>query len=189
MGEEYSRDNHDGRSGQNGLGKLGSQNGRGKLDGQNGLGKLGGQNGLGGQSGLPAGVKRTRQREGVLAVLEGARRPLSAPEIHAKIRAGAAKGEEGEDGAWMSTVYRVLALLVKSGVVTKLSLSGNGTALYELNRPKHRHYAVCLACHKVVGVEDDCPLEEYVPKLTEKEFQVTGHSLEVFGYCKDCQRP
>ena len=33
---------------------------------------------------------------------------------------------------------------------------------------------------------ENCPMESFIPKIKDKEFQVTGHNLEVYGYCKDC---
>jgi Fur family ferric uptake transcriptional regulator len=131
---------------------------------------------------LPSGLKKTKQRERALAALEKSARPMSAPEIYAAI------AKDG-DAIWMSTVYRILDLLVRKGAVTKINMPGSDAAFYELNRPRHKHYAVCLACHKVIDLDDDCPLEGYVPKLSDKDFQITGHNLEVFGYCGDCKRP
>ena len=53
-----------------------------------------------------------------------------------------------EDGnsAWISTVYRILELFVKKGVVIKTNVMNNEMAVYELNRFKHKHYAVCMNC-------------------------------------------
>jgi Fur family ferric uptake transcriptional regulator len=34
----------------------------------------------------------------------------------------------------------------------------------------------------------DCPFEEYEQKIREKlGFDVIGHKLEIFGYCRDCR--
>ncbi len=63
-----------------------------------------------GQNIWSAGIKRTRQRESVLSVLENSDKPLSAADIYSKM-------EKSGDAAWMSTVYRVLELFVKKGVV------------------------------------------------------------------------
>lgn len=129
----------------------------------------------------PKGVKRTRQRESVLSVLESADKPLSATEICAKIQT------DGE-AAWMSTVYRVLELFEKKGMVIKTNMMSNEMAVYELNRFQHKHYAVCVNCHKVIAMEN-CPMEHFIPQIEEKDFQVMGHNLEIFGLCKDCRRP
>ncbi len=100
----------------------------------------------------PAGIKRTRQRECVLSILEKSDKPLSATDICSKME------EDGDSAAW-----------------------------YELNRFKHKHYAVCMNCHKIIAM-DNCPMESFVPKLAEDDFHVMGHNLEVFGFCKDCSK-
>ena len=77
------------------------------------------------QKNWPVGIKRTRQRETVLSVLESSEKPLSATDI-------ASKMEKTGDNAWLSTVYRVLELFVKKGVVIKTNMMNNEMALYEL---------------------------------------------------------
>ncbi|MDR3210769.1 MAG: transcriptional repressor [Planctomycetota bacterium] len=126
----------------------------------------------------PDGIKRTRQRVMVWAVLERARNPLSAVEICRRA------GERGVT-VWLSTVYRVLELFIKQGLVVKVVVLENGMALYETNRTPHRHYAICVSCRKVIPVAA-CPLEQFQSQLAEKDFQITDHSLEIFGYCRDC---
>lgn len=126
----------------------------------------------------PVGIKKTKQRKCVLALLEHSDVPLSAMEI--------CKQSENEDcSLWLSTVYRILELFEKENVVVKTVITDSDKALYELNRNQHIHYAVCLGCHKIVEV-DDCPLEKLAPHLAESDFQVLGHKLEMYGYCKDC---
>ena len=71
----------------------------------------------------PAGVKRTRQRESVLSVLENSDRPLSATDICSQM-------ETGGDAAWLSTVYRILELFVKKGMVIKTNVMNNEMAVY-----------------------------------------------------------
>lgn len=126
----------------------------------------------------PAGLKRTQSRESVLAVLEGAQKPLSAMEICVQI-------EKSGKSAWLSTVYRTLELFEKKGLVVKIALLGGETALYELNRFEHKHYAVCLACHKIIPM-DNCPMERFLPSIKDAGFRVMGHNLEIYGYCNDC---
>lgn len=130
------------------------------------------------QSAWPAGIKRTRQREGVIAVLKQTDKPLSAAEICSKM-------EKSGDTAWLSTVYRVLELFLKKGVVIKTNVMNSEMAVYELNRFEHKHYAVCMSCRKIIAM-DNCPMETFIPKLEDENFHVMGHNLEIFGYCKDC---
>ncbi len=131
------------------------------------------------QTKWPAGIKRTKQREGVLFVLENSIQPLSATEICAKM-------ETGGDSAWLSTVYRILEVFVNKGIVKKTNILNNEMAVYELSRNNHKHYAVCMNCHKVIAM-DHCPLEGFTLQLNDKDFHVMGHNLEIYGLCKDCK--
>lgn len=130
------------------------------------------------QNRWPAGIKRTKQRESVLSLLEQSDTPLSASDICSKI-------EKNGDAAWLSTVYRTLELFVKKGVAIKTKVMNNDMAVYELNRFKHKHYAVCMNCHKIIPM-DNCPMDKFIPELEEDDFHIMGHNLEVYGYCKDC---
>ncbi len=129
-------------------------------------------------NGWPSGLKRTKPRESVLSVLEKAEKPLSAMEICSRI-------EKNGESAWLSTVYRILELFVQKGMAVKVTLMNNEIALYELNRFQHKHYAVCLGCHKIIPM-DNCPMEKFIPKIKDNDFHVLGHNLEIYGYCKNC---
>ncbi len=128
----------------------------------------------------PRGLKRTRQRERVLEVLAAAQAPVSAMDIALKI-------ESEGGGAWLSTVYRALENFVEKGVAAKIDLSGSDVALYELRHPGHKHYAVCVDCHRIIPMSS-CPVGHFQPDLPEDGFTVTGHNLEIFGHCKNCQK-
>lgn len=125
----------------------------------------------------PKGLKKTRTREQVFSVLQAEKAPLNAMEIAAKI--------DGEASVWLSTVYRVLEQFVKSGVVTKLTVMNSDTAVYELNRFCHKHYAVCMSCRKIIPM-DNCPMEAFTPRVQDGGFRVVGHNVEVYGYCTEC---
>jgi len=124
------------------------------------------------------GLKKTKTREAVISVLEHAEKPLSAMNICSEI-------EKKGDNIWLSTVYRILELFVNKGIVNKISVMNSEMAVYELNRFKHKHYAVCMSCHKIIPM-DNCPMEKFVPKLEDDDFHVIGHNLEVYGICRDC---
>jgi Fur family ferric uptake transcriptional regulator len=130
------------------------------------------------ESSWPQGLKRTKPRERVLDVLEGADKPMSAAQI-------CKEAEEGGDSAWLSTIYRILELFVEKGAVTKLSVTGKETALYELNRFRHKHYGVCMGCKKIIPMAN-CPMERFMPDLEDEDFRVVGHNVEVYGYCGEC---
>jgi Fur family ferric uptake transcriptional regulator len=128
----------------------------------------------------PSGIKKTKQREAVLRILARAAAPVSAQDIAGSLE------KEGQS-VWLSTVYRVLDLFTEKGIAVKTSVLDSDMAYYELFNPSHKHYAVCVDCHKIVAVKN-CPMEEFEPKLSDNDFRVLGHRIEMYGYCKDCDR-
>lgn len=124
------------------------------------------------------GIKITKQRAALLKVLENAASPLTASQIHALYR-------QKDPGAWLSTTYRALETFTEKGIVTKLISMDDATASYELNRHAHKHYAVCRGCKKMIDLEC-CPIKDLQVKTKDGSFHVTGHRLEVYGYCDDC---
>lgn len=127
----------------------------------------------------PQGIKWTRQRKRVYEVLWQATEPLSAVQIYNR-----ADSSEEEMYA-LSTIYRILATFEEKGIVNKTTWMGDGTVVYELNRGGHTHYAVCLECHKRVALSG-CPFAHVHLEQETGDFTVTGHKLELYGYCKEC---
>ncbi len=131
----------------------------------------------------PEGVKKTRQRVDIYKVLYEANAPLSAAEIFCELE----KISPKEMYAF-STIYRNLLAFEKAGMVIKSVLSTQDNAVYELRQGTHRHYAVCLLCHTKFPI-NTCPLHEISHDLEKSVpgFEVTGHQLEIYGYCDKCK--
>lgn len=129
----------------------------------------------------PQGIKWTRQRKSVYTVLREATEPLSATQIYHL----AEKLTDGEEYA-PSTIYRILAAFEEKGLVTKTTWMGDGMVVYELNRGGHTHYAVCLECHRRIALSS-CPFTHMRLEQDTDDFTVTGHKLELYGYCKNCK--
>lgn len=121
------------------------------------------------------GLKKTKQRESVLKVLLEADRPLTAMEIYTD-------SKKAGTILWLSTVYRILELFTLKGIVDKNILSGDDMASYVISTNEHKHYAVCIACHRIT-VLDNCPILQMAGL---NNFHITGHKFEIFGYCDNC---
>lgn len=134
----------------------------------------------------PKGIKWTKQRKDVYDVLEGATEPLSAVQIYNQV-----EKDRNEGNYAVSTIYRILTTFEEQGMVNKTNWMSEGTYVYELNRGEHTHYAVCLNCHKRIPLHA-CPFEHMHRHSHEEEelqndgFTITGHKLELYGYCKTC---
>lgn len=132
----------------------------------------------------PQGLKWTKQRKCVYRVLWETVEPLSAIQIYQRIMAD----EDGKTGAGyaVSTVYRILTAFEEKGLVEKNAWMEDGTIVYSLNRGGHTHYAVCLKCHNRIPLRD-CPFSHIHLEEGMEDFTVTGHKLELYGYCRDCR--
>lgn len=127
-----------------------------------------------------AGLKNTKRRTAVLAMLEQATQPVTAEQIFLELN-------RSEIPASLSTVYRELDCLTNNGLVVKVTINESDKALFEYNRMIHKHYLMCLGCKKMIAL-DDCPLESY-EKTLEKQthFIITDHVLSLYGYCPECK--
>lgn len=147
----------------------------------------------------PQGLKWTKQRRSVYKVLWETAEPLSAMQIYQRMLVSGDNGnrEDNRDGGdgkgardggeyAVSTVYRILAAFEEKGLVEKSAWMEDGTAVYSLNRGGHTHYAVCLKCHSRIPLQG-CPFSHIHLEEGMGDFTVTGHKLELYGYCRNCR--
>jgi len=126
------------------------------------------------------GMKNTQGRNRVLDILEKIVFPLTAEDIYLKLK-------EQSIVINLSTVYRILDLFVIKGIAIKSTSSVSNKAQFEIAKKEHNHHIICIHCKKMLTLEG-CPLKCYEKKLKDKtQYNITGHKLEIFGYCPDCK--
>ena len=142
----------------------------------------------------PKGIKWTRQRKCVYQILSEAKEPLSAHQIYNQ-----ALQMVSEDTYALSTIYRILSAGEENGLVGSTTWMGDDTVVYELENGEHRHFAVCLECHKRIPLQN-CPFSlsqehhdhgndhHHQEDEALKDFTVTGHKIELYGYCSSCRK-
>lgn len=128
----------------------------------------------------PAGLKKTASRKALLRLLASSDRPLDANEI---CRALEAEGET----VWLSTVYRNLEAFREAGLVEAVRLPGQDTVCYTCCGSGHLHYAVCVSCHRMIPLKH-CPLDHSHMETEDEGFRLSGHRIELYGVCSDCQK-
>ena len=87
-----------------------------------------------------------------------------------------------------ATVYNTLDLLVECGLVLRQQF-GKNQYYYERAYAYQQHdHLICQECGVVIEFCDPRILE--IQKLMEEihEFEVTGHSLHLFGHCLDVEK-
>jgi Fur family ferric uptake transcriptional regulator len=126
------------------------------------------------------GFRMTRDRRIILQVLRESGIPLTAEDVLERVNAAM-------PGIALSTVYRTLDELVSRGSMQRTLLSNDGHAFFELVGHAHRHYMVCLGCHRMFPISN-CPVEDFANSAAEAlDFEVTDHSLVLYGYCRHCR--
>lgn len=131
-------------------------------------------------SGQLKGFRMTRDRRIILQVLREVSMPLTAEDVLERVNAALL-------GMALSTVYRTLGELVSRGSVQRTLLSNDGHAFFELMGNFHRHYMVCLGCHRMFPISS-CPVQDFANSAAEElDFEVADHSLVLYGYCRHCR--
>lgn len=126
------------------------------------------------------GIRRTRQRQAIVGVLMDSDFPLNAEDIAARLK------DIGEKAS-LSTVYRTLDMLTEMDMAVKSLDVATGKATYEIKGKPHRHFATCVSCHRMISI-NHCPIGSLEAEIRKRTaFRVTGHRLDVYGYCPDCE--
>lgn len=126
------------------------------------------------------GKKLTKPRKALLKILERSPLPITAAEVHDRLRKGHAPVD-------LVTVYRNLAMLQELGLVNPVGLH-EGQMRYEVRHGReHHHHIQCRGCGLIVDLLL-CPLKK-LTDLVERQtkFSVEGHALEFFGWCPQCR--
>ncbi len=126
-----------------------------------------------------AGLKATLPRLRILDVLENSgQRHMSAEDVYrALIDLG--------DDVGLATVYRVLTQFESAGLVVKHRFEG-GQAVFELDQGGHHDHMVCLKCGRIQEFVDEVIEERQRLIASRAKFQMTDHSLYIYGFCSNC---
>lgn len=127
-----------------------------------------------------AGLKVTLPRLKILEVLEKSQNHhLSAEDIYRALI-------EQHEEVGVATIYRVLTQFEESGIVNRLNFENN-LSVYELSNVEHHDHLVCVKCNEIVEFQDDV-IESHQLQIAEQYgFQLTDHSLYLYGLCRRCQ--
>lgn len=124
------------------------------------------------------GLKRTKNRQFILDVLEKYSYPVTAEEIFYSFK---------KKDINLSTVYRTLNAFEEAGLV-KREVNDKKENVFSLIKDEDQHILVCTKCHKRVPLEG-CPYH-HVNEEIEKEtgFVLQDQNIEIYGVCPDCQK-
>lgn len=129
-----------------------------------------------------AGLKVTTPRVKILEILENSDlRHMSAEDVYKALL-------ERQEEIGLATIYRVLTQFEAAGLVQRHNFEG-GQAVFELDRGRHHDHIVCVDCGHVEEFVDETIEQAQHEAALRKGFQLSDHSLILYGKCKrkDCE--
>lgn len=124
------------------------------------------------------GLRRTRQRAAISALLADIDDFHTAQQIHDRLRANG-------DSVGLTTVYRTLQAMAEAGEVDVIRVDAE--QLFRRCRTRsHHHHLVCRKCGHTVEIVGS-GVEQWARATAEEHgFRQVDHELEIFGLCSDC---
>lgn len=127
------------------------------------------------------GLKVTLPRLKILEIMEREtdERHLSAEQVYKILLS-----ENEEIG--LATIYRVLTQFEDARLVTRHHFEG-GNSVFELNKGQHHDHVVCVKCGKVDEFTDEVIESRQSMIAKQLGYELTDHSLYLYGLCSECQ--
>jgi Fur family ferric uptake transcriptional regulator len=117
----------------------------------------------------------------ILEIMENSdARHVSAEDVYKQLLAN-------DEEIGLATVYRVLTQFEAAGLVERHQFD-SGHSVFELNRGSHHDHIVCIRCGKVEEFIDETIEKRQREIAKSKGFEITDHSLVIYGDCtkKNC---
>jgi len=126
------------------------------------------------------GHKITPQRRAVIAALLACGHFVTAQQILDHVK-------QTHPDISLDTIYRNLDLLIELGAVTEIRTPNRDGNLFEVLTADYHSHLVCLTCGRAQCLPF-CPVQRSdIEQAGVDGFTITSHSLEFYGYCRDCQ--
>lgn len=130
------------------------------------------------------GLKVTDQRLIILGCLHDNQHSYS--DRHVTAQALFEKCHRKDSTIGFATVYRFLRELTQHQLVTEVRMGGQPSR-YELATKKHHDHLTCTQCGDISEFENEKIEKLQQQVATQFGFKLTGHILELYGVCQNCQ--
>jgi Fur family ferric uptake transcriptional regulator len=126
------------------------------------------------------GFKSTRQRDIIASEFLRTGEHVTAEELYLKIN-------KKHKDIGLTTVYRTLKLLKKSGLAAERVFADNLTRYEPLSEEDHHDHLICLHCKAITEFENP-KIERLQEEIAEDfRFYTVSHKMELYGYCVACK--
>ena len=128
---------------------------------------------------LGKGLKSTRKRKEILEEVLETEGHFDPDELYIRLKQKGSKVSR-------ASVYRTLPLLVESGFIEEVERVDKHAHYEKVSSASHHDHMICIKCGKVIEFFSPT-LEMLQDEICQKEkFHKVRHSLEIFGFCEEC---
>lgn len=127
------------------------------------------------------GLKLTRQRDMILKILYDTDTHITPEQLFFTMQK-----DYPDLNIGIATIYRTLSLLEKSGMINSISFGTDGKK-YELASHEHHDHMICSHCGAIIEFVDPVIEQIQVEIAKRHNFKMTGHLMQIFGLCEQCQ--
>ena len=125
------------------------------------------------------GLRYTPEREAILEEIFSKHEHFDVDALYLRLKKKQPKISK-------ASIYRTIPLLLESGLISEVYFEDGHLHYEHIHGHKHHCHMRCLGCRKVIEFYER-RLEEVQEKVAKQHgFMVTGHKLELVGYCQDC---
>lgn len=127
------------------------------------------------------GLKYTKQREIIFETILNSDQHLNAEELYTIV-----SKNHPDEKIGIATVYRALAFLEESGLISSIALDKDGKK-FESNSKEHHDHIICTNCNSIIEFMDE-DIEQKQEEIAQKlGFKLNNHTMYLYGICKNCQ--
>ena len=126
------------------------------------------------------GLRNTSEREQVVRAVFSIHDHFDVDELYLLLRRQNEKISK-------ATIYRTIPLLLESGLIQEAHFEDGHMHYEHIYGHDHHCHLRCLECGKVLEFTEET-VKHVEDKVEEHyDFFVTGHKLDVYGYCTKCK--
>ena len=128
---------------------------------------------------LKRGIRFTKPRQQILAVIDSSDKPLGAYDIIEEISKTDIKPKP-------ATIYRATEFLTEHGFIHKIESLNAFVACREDHAHKSTQFIICTACERVEEAHI-CSTPKLLQEESQKrKFQLSHWHAELYGICAEC---
>ncbi len=87
-----------------------------------------------------------------------------------------------------ATIYRTLALLVKSGHLREVIFGEKHSHYEHVHLNEHHDHMLCSGCGKIIEFVDEALERQQDEVCVRHKFKPESHRMQIHGLCENCQK-